>query len=225
MAQLPCQEHLDHYYELFKQGYTDEEIFKSFKEKYGMSKSLFKKWYYIFFHYTKNAVKVEAQDGIVPIPLTAALEDKFVDLVSQGVPWDKVARLMNIPLATITEFWFQYPLFKARVDYAVEMANIEVIKALHKRATGYSTILKTKTTSRTQKENGEILTNITETEREEQVVPSVEAEKFWLINRMPEKWSTDGSSQKEGNKGKILEALEKMSELTAEDKKELEHRK
>jgi hypothetical protein len=160
--------------------------------------------------------------------LTEVLRETFLDLIRNGIPVDKAARSMNVPLITVLEIWFQDPIFKAEVDFAVEMANVEITKALYKKAKGYrsykKSTTKTKTTGRIS-ENGSILPDsetISTTESEEDVSGNVEAQKFWLINKSPESWNLDGSAMKSNNKGAILSAIDKMTEMTEEDKKFLE---
>lgn len=222
----PCQAHLDLYYALFKEGFTDDQIFERMNKKYLTTKEDFEEWAPFFFNYTKRSIRNDAGKGIVAIELTPALEEKFLEYLRYGLPLDKAAKALNIPLATVTEYWFTFENFKARVDHAIEMANLEVVKALHKRACGFRVHTKTVTTVTGNKKQDDDHADPnavmqTETIREEIILPSVEAAKFWLINKSPEKWSANGDNKSEGNKGKILEAIDEMTTLTDKDREEL----
>ena len=54
---------------------------------------------------------------------------------------------------------------------------------------------------------GKVLTR-TRTKRKRQILPNVEAGKFWLINR--QNWSRDSERTRADNKGAILEALDRL---------------
>jgi hypothetical protein len=222
------------YYQLWKEGLLDSEIF----EQLGLSKNKYKELQPYFFNYVREKMKLENIKGVFKLKKTAKLEEKFLNLIQSGLPYDKAAKIMNIPLATLMNEWFMDPYFKAQVDYAVEITNSKVIAALYKRAVGETRICRSRTTSRTRpkvkkagdSENFEdytpldddgMLTMVTDTEREEYLPPSVEAQKFWLVNQDPERWSLTGDIKKVGNKGKILEAIDHMTEYSDEDKEEL----
>jgi hypothetical protein len=223
---LPYQEQIVFYYELFKQGLSEQGIKEKFLEKFpNVSDNKYASLMPLFFNFTRLSLREsQAQNGVVKIPLTQALEKNFIYLVRNGLPFDKAAKLLNIPLVTVTEFWFrEYPLFKMKVDYAIELTNAEIVQALHKRAKGFSKILRSKsvTTGRGTGGMGEEVVNTTTTEREEYIAPDVAAAKFWLVNKSPEDWRPDGKGTKEGNRGKILETIDEMTEMTEDDKEDL----
>jgi hypothetical protein len=215
---------LDEYYTLWKRGLRSSEI----QTRLDMTDYLFQKYQPYFFNHIRNEMKAEAREGEFSIELTEELANEFLDYIRAGIPYDKVAKAMNIPLPTVMNVWFKDDVFKAEVDYALEMANVKVIKALHKRACGYTFTAKSKTTTSTKnkrnKETGDLedieVTSVTE--REEHVLPEVNAIKFWLINRSNEQWALDGSTSKSNNKGAILSAIDDMTELNDEDKAELD---
>jgi hypothetical protein len=208
------------YYENWKRGKTDSAILVSINEELQLdgsppiSRADYRKTTPFFFNYTRQRVYQETLAGTFVLEKTEEIEDKFVEYVTAGVPYDKAARLMNIPMNTLMDIWFKDPIFKARVDYAVEFANTAVTMALFKRATGYKVLLRSHTKGKNAEGNGVLET---ETVREEHIMPSVEAAKFWLVNKSGGKWSLNGESSKIGNKAKILEAIEDMTELTDTD--------
>jgi len=136
---------------------------------------------------------------------------------------------MNIPLITILQCWMKDPWFKAKVDYVKEVAKAAVIHALHKRATGFKHKLRSVTKTRTKPKQGlealadddGLMTIESETIREEYVLPSVEAAKFYLTNVDPDNWVLTGKGASSNEKGEILRTIEELSKLTAADKKEL----
>lgn len=219
------------YFLYWQQGYTDRDIFYSIKEDIpSFSEKRYKEMTPYFFNYVRQQIKIKCDSGDYMIPKTPELEKEFIGLINAGLPYDKAARILNIPLITITDFWFKDPMFKARVNYAVEIANAKVVMALHKRATGWKTTLRTTATTRAKARKGtptELIDNEgmaeyeTVTEREELILPSVEAAKFWLINQDPDSWSLTGKGTKEGNKSEILDAIKQMTEYNDEDREEL----
>ena len=218
------------YYDGWRRGYDADRIYVHVAARYTLSRSTFDSYMPFFFNYTRDRMKTELRGEVFAMEKTPELEDEFVDLVAHGVAYDKAAKIMNIPLPTLMDDWFvNDPIFKNKVDYAREMATIKVVKALHKKATGYNVKTTSKTTTRTgtgdpqsQITNGSVVESVTE--REEHISASVEAQKFWLINNS-EEWSLEGKQSDQGNKSQILDKIEEMTELTEEDEKELEARK
>jgi len=227
----PSDRILELYYEGWKMGLKSKDIFLFIVDSEVLSLDRFNKSQPYFFNYVRDRMQKENISGEFMIEKTPELEEQFLDYVRHGVPYDKAAKIMNIPMATLVDIWFQDSNFKIEVDYALEKANVEVVKALHKKAVGYDKTLTTRTKSTTngatQKglDNGATggeITTTSESIREEHIQPSVEAAKFWLINKSHDQWSVDGGINKEGNKGKILDAIDGMCEYNEEDKKELD---
>ena len=218
---LPDEYLLRAYYELWSTGHTVSGII----EQLGIDEAQYKKWEPYFFWACRNENRHRVVEGITPLQLTEGLRSNFLDFIRTGIPVDKAARAMNVPLTTVLEVWFQDPVFKAEVDFAVDMANVEITQSLFKRAKGFKAYRKstTKTTAKGRvSETGTPLPDYESTattESEEDIAGNVEAQKFWLINKSPEGWNLDGSAMKSNNKGAILSAIDKMTEMTEEDEK------
>jgi len=218
---LPDEATLRAYYELWCQGHTVSGIM----EQLGIEEKQYKSWEPYFFWACRKGNMQKISAGATPIQLTQGLRENFLDLIRSGIPVDKAARAMNVPLTTVLEIWFHDPIFKTEVDFAVEMANVEITQALFKKAKGFTShrksTTKTKTTGRVS-DTGTPLPDYestSTTESEEEISGNVEAQKFWLINKSPEGWNLDGSALKSNNKGAILSAIDKMTEMTEEDQK------
>jgi hypothetical protein len=221
---------LEAYYEAWKTGLNSKEIYKTLFNEFKIPELIYHKAAPHFFQYCREQMKIEGIKGEFMIEKTEALEEEFLDYVRHGVPYDKAAKIMNIPMPTLLDVWFQDPVFKAEVDYALEKSNVAVVKALHKRAVGYDKTLTTYTKTITSGGKSKGLDNAngggemevnSETTRTEHIQPNVEAAKFWLVNKSHEQWSPDGGLNKEGNKGKILESIDEMTKLTPEDEEAL----
>lgn len=219
----PAKELLHEYYLLWKQGYSDSDI----RDILGVSANVHKENQPHYFNYCKIKMKEELAAGTFSIVLSESREEEFLDYVRAGVPYDKAARMMNIPIPTLLEVWFKDEDFKAKVDFALEQATTKVVKALYKRAIGYTARTKCVTTTVTKgrvDKEGAMLADLTvesTTEREEHMPGAIDAQKFWLINKSSESWSMDGGTMKANNKGQILQALEDMTTMTPEDIAEL----
>ena len=126
---------------------------------------------------------------------------------------------MDIPLITVTDFWFKDLHFKAKVDQAVKLINANVKRAIYRRATGYEydggyttessgtrTVTEGKGEDKVEREVP--FHNITTIRKINVVEPDVNAAKFWLFNRCPDDFSIDGQRTNINNKGKILQWIE-----------------
>lgn len=213
---------MNEYFQLFAKGLSAEKIKKQMLNTFpGYTEANYKNDLPLYSAYVKRQLDEEEKvTEMMTMPLTDETITEFIRLVRSGLPVPKVGAILNIPLPTIYEVWFKkYPMFKMQVEYARETSKAKVIQTLYKRAQGYNTVLKTKSTTIDSK--GE---STTTSEREEHVTGSVEAAKFWLINTCPEEWSLTGTASDSGNKGQILEAIGDMATLSDEDKKALEDR-
>ena len=214
------------YFKAWSKGLNNEEIHEEIAEVYDIDYNQFIKWTPFFFIYCKE----QHNQGLFMedvLEKTPEIEDTFIGYISRGMPMDKAAKIMNIPMPTLMHIWFEDKSFKTRVDYAVEMATFEVVDALRTRAIGYEledvVVTETKVENAVSKD-GSIrppMTTTSKTSRVNHVPASVEAAKFYLINRSNGDFSSDGARNNEGDKGKILEALDKLTEITEEDKKYL----
>lgn len=219
----PDKQILHEYYLLWKQGYSDSEI----RDILNLSLTIHKENQPHYFNYCHIKMKEELAAGTFSMVLSENREEEFLDHVRAGMAYDKAARMMNIPIPTLLEVWFKDENFKAKVDFAREMATSKVVKALYKRALGYTARTKCVTTTVTKgrvDKEGAVLSDMTvesTTEREEHIAGAIDAQKFWLINTASEHWSVDGGTMKANNKGQILQAIEDMTTMTPEDVAEL----
>jgi len=196
---IPSDPRFEQYYQLWKSGVTESEILSELD----ISRVQFRKSQALFFNYVRDRMRQELCDNTFVLEKTPEREEEFLSLVSAGLDWPRACRILNIPLNTLVDFWFKDDSFKARVDYCVEMATAKVIAGLYRRASGEVRKLR----SVSEGSQGRMVT-----EREEYVSPSVDAAKFILINREPEKWTLEGNPTPDRDRALILSALDKISE-------------
>lgn len=212
------KEILERYVEAVKRGDSDDKIMKDL----GYNEKQYARMAPYFLAYFRDYVRQTwYREGMKEsvYPLTWDIEDKFIELARSGLPTDKIARILNVPLPIVMDVWFKDEVFKARVDLAVETANHEVITALYRRAIGFEhdsvTESETETSqSGTSKEGVEVnysTTSRTTNKSRKIVYPSVPAIELWLKNRAG--WVTGNSDIQQGNnnKGRILEWLDEIS--------------
>jgi DNA-binding CsgD family transcriptional regulator len=220
---------LQKYYELWLSGCSVQDI----RESLNITVSKFNQYTPDFLNYCRHQVKFDIRarltNGELPnlVTLTTEREEQFIQLLSTGLSYDKVALLMNIPLVTVLDYWFKNPEFKAKVRIATELTNARVTQALFKRAIGYQYDGGYKTRTKgvkvveyKNKDTGEKLYkeipyhSETIIEKINVVEPDVNAAKFWLFNRNPEQFSIDGQRTDINNKGKILAWIEENTKMT-----------
>ncbi len=193
------KETLEQYYQLWKSGALESDIVSDL----GLSAVAFKRNQPLFFNYVRDRMRQELNDNTFVLEKTPEREEEFLSLVRAGLDWPRACRILNIPMNTLVDFWFNDDSFKAKVDYCVEMATAKVIAGLYRRASGETRKLR----SVTEGPQGRMVT-----EREEYVSPSVDAAKFILINRDPEKWTLEGNPTPDRDRALILSALDKIAE-------------
>jgi hypothetical protein len=211
---------LEKYYELWLEGKELSDIQKQLE----LDDKTFNDYTPAFLNYCRHHLKHNIRDNLsgadapdVP-QLTPERRAKFIEYVSLGLSYDKVSKIMNIPLITIMDFWFkENPDFKAEAEYAIDLLDAEITMSLVKRAKGFKTQSKTTTTVEGNNEKGEVKTTTT-SETEKEFAGDVGAQKFWLINKQSDHFSVDGEVNRKGNKGKILEAIDELIGDDAEDK-------
>jgi len=189
-----------------------------------------------FLLYCRDRVKNEtrhslANDGnAIEIALTPQRREELLDHLGSGLDMAAASLLMNVPLPTITDIWFKEdPTLQMHCKYAGDINNAEVVKALFKRARGYSFYEQSETNSsgdnlpKKDKEGnvGGCYTSKTVTLKH--IEGNVTAQKFWLVNKVPDEWTIDGTNPRKNNKGKILEALEAMTAATDEELEEMDN--
>jgi hypothetical protein len=96
----------------------------------------------------------------------------------------KLAEVLGIGLTTLYQWKEKYPEFREAVQGGKDVFDKEYIEsALVKRAKGF---VRKRLLQRTFTRAGLKTTEITEVA--EEVAGSVEAQKFWLVNRNPQRW-------------------------------------
>jgi hypothetical protein len=223
----PTEQLLDLYYDLWLAGHGHEEI----RRRLNVRKATYDRYVPYFLAHCRRRVTRETRARLAAgldvnlVPLTETRADEFLSYITGGLSHAEAAAVMDVPLVTVTESWLQDPVFRARVDHAVRLANAQVVTALHRRATGYSydASYATEASSEGTDKEGRPHSTVSKTSyvKTVHVVPSVEAAKTWLFNRVPEDWQPHGLPQGGGKKGLILEALERMTALTPEEERKL----
>lgn len=105
----------------------------------------------------------------------------------------QLAQLLEVSESTLNKWKHDYPEFSESIKRGKEIADVEVVEALRKRAIGYSyEEIKTEESDQGKKK----------TVTTKEVVPDTTAQIFWLKNRQPRLWrdkqeidhqSSDGS--------------------------------
>lgn len=94
----------------------------------------------------------------------------------------QLAQLLEISESTLNNWKHEYPEFLESIKRGKEIADVEVVEALRKRAIGYSY-------EETKEEDSPMGVRRTVTTKE--VIPDTTAQIFWLRNRQPDKWSNN----------------------------------
>ncbi len=225
---------LNKYYELWLSGSTAEQIRKSLN----LSTPQYNKYTPDFLAYCRHKIKFDTRaqltNGYTPnlVKLTTTRENEFLQLIASGLSYDKAALVMNVPLVTIMDYWFKDTNFKRKARIAAEMTNTKVLQAFYKRAVGYQYDGGHRSVTRGIKivevfegegKNREKVIKEVPYESETTVYkinvvePDVTAGKFWLFNRMPDKFSIDGQRTDMNNKGAILQWIEENTKITQDD--------
>lgn len=215
---VPTKELLSKYYAEWLMGKDDVQI----AESLGVDVADIQRYASSFMNYCRYAVQFESKEILLKynhaleIPLTPERRKKFIDLVKHGVSIAKASRILNVPVITIYDYWYVIdPMLRVEIETAVDELDAKVIKSLAKRAVGYKVKNKTTTTTSGTSERGPIsMTVVSEVERD--VPADVNAAKFWLINRSPDKFTLDGNANKSENKGRILEYIDGEIEKEAD---------
>lgn len=189
-----------------------------------------------FLLYCRDRVRRETRSSLanggttVEIALTPQRREELLNHLGSGLDMAAASLLMNIPLPTITDRWFKEdPTLQMHCKYAAEINNAEVVKALFKRAKGYTYLEQSETNSsgdnlpRKDAEGnvGGCYTSKTITVKH--IEGSVTAQKFWLVNKVPDEWTMDGTNPRKNNKGRILEAIDAMTAVTKEELEEMDN--
>ncbi len=217
-VKVPKKEVLESYYKEWLQGKSDVQI----AEAIGVGEYEIQKYSSCFMNYCRYKVQFETRDTLakygkaLQIPLTDERRKELIDLIKHGVSIAKASRILNIPIITIYDYWYIIdPMLRIEVETAVDAVDAKITKALAKRAMGYKVKNRSTTTTEGQGADGPI--NMIVTSVVERDVPAdVNAAKFWLINRTPEKFTLDGNVNRSENKGRIIEFLDQELQTEAD---------
>lgn len=227
MKQSVPEEVLRKYYELWLSGATATRIMKALK----LSKVKFNRYTPDFLSYCRHQVKFDTRarmaKGDPPdlIELTQEREDAFLLNVAGGLSYPEAALYMDIPLVTVTDYWFKDTNFKAKVEIATKLINANLTRMAFKRAFGYeydgghkTRTSGTKIVERfegTGKDRVKVTEEIpyhseTVMEKMNVIEPDVAMLKFLMYNRMGDQYAIDGKRTGRDNKGKILQWIEEQ---------------
>jgi len=202
-------------YKVYKKGFKSQA---HYAQAVGISPKCFagvKDEFYSFFERKEKAeekIRLKRPPGrpkgvkiLDNIPLVN--EDSLRMLGICGYSVRKAATLIGVAHNTLRDYLKEHPILSDAFFNGAELADAEVMIALKQRACGMQQ-RKVKFASF----EGEITD---QREYYEDLAPDTAAASMWLINR--KRWTRDSEGVKADNKGKILEALDKMSELSEED--------
>ena len=94
----------------------------------------------------------------------------------------QLAQLLEISESTLNNWKHEHPEFLESIKKGKEIADVEVVEALRKRAIGYS-YEEVKTEESDQGNKRTVTTKA--------VIPDTTAQIFWLRNRQPDKWTNN----------------------------------
>ena len=204
---------LQMYYELWLKGKTHDEI----KAIIPITESLFNRLEPMFLSYCQKQAAFDTREALANAEsadiakLTPDRRKKFLEYVSLGLSYGKAAQMLNVPLATVTEFWFKQDiLLRVEAKSAAEMLDAQITMSLAKRALGYNVPVETVVKVESELPGGETSQTTTTSKSTRHIPGDTGAQKFWLINRSSDKFSIDGEVNKTSNKGAILEAINSM---------------
>lgn len=209
------EEQLEKYYLSWKEGLSSDAIMRAVGM--GDHPLLFRRAQPEFLFYCKNKIRREFQDQTPANPvshmkLSVGRRQEFLDLLSGGLSVEQAAEIMCVPLPTVYECWFKTdPLLKYEADNIRTLQNAKVVRAMYRKALGRRFIVRSRTKTKGMSEKGPInTTSVTETEKV--IEGDFNAQKFWLINKMPEQFSDSGMKGDGGNMGAIMGAINQALE-------------
>jgi hypothetical protein len=135
-------------------------------------------------------------------------EDILLMAGSAGYSIERTAKILGVPKITLLNFLQKRPHMYEAFRNGREIANLEIIKALKKRACGMS-LPDTKFATF----EGEITD---QKEYQKHFLPDVSAIKLWLVNNAG--WHSENPEKSgEDRKGLILEAMQKMTQINKDE--------
>ncbi len=126
----------------------------------------------------------------------------------------EIAAKLGISEPTYHVYQKKYPKFFKSIERGKIPVNVQVEKALLKRALGYNIIEKTSEYEKPEK-GKPILKSIKKVKKE--IVPDVTAEKFWLSNRDPERWREKKQLEVEIKKISLKNLKKSLGELDKDE--------
>lgn len=240
----PEQYLIDAYISGYNSGYTDDQIKCIIQTEYTNEKDemitdgMYLRWLPYFYMEVRKLNQQRFKEGGLFRYKTQGLEERMILAVSCGASKEDAAKMLGIPAGVLSVWMDEDEEFKKNLEHATGVANSLVQQALFKRAVGYTkysrSISKTEVSfpagagcefdeegMKPSKPSAQ--KTRTETFKEEQVAPSVDAIKFWLINRNSANFNLTGNITDVSQKSKILEAINKMSEMSDADYEELKN--
>ena len=228
----PEQFLIDAYISGYNSGYTDDQIKCIIQTEYTNEKDemitdgMYLRWLPYFYMEVRKLNQQRFKEGGLFRYKTQGLEERMILAVSCGASKEDAAKMLGIPAGVLSVWMDEDEEFKKNLEHATGVANSLVQQALFKRAVGYTKY--SRSISKTEIStviDGNPCPQRTKTEsfKEEQVAPSVDAIKFWLINRNSANFNLTGNITDVSQKSKILEAINKMSEMSDADYEELKN--
>lgn len=207
---------LDEYYLAWAHG-SDEE---ALERQTLMSGPAYQRKYPYFVAYCRERADAEAlsamDSGNLPnvIRRTSFLEEALLAEVSSGMNLQQACSNISVPYITVAHCWMKDPVFAGLIKDAVASTTAKTVKALYHKAWGVSRKRKSVTTMTDAVGN---VLNRSTTVTDENIPADINAIKFVLTNRDPEKWTEDKSSNPSKDKGLILNYINSQAQaLTTE---------
>lgn len=224
----PEQYLIDAYIAGYNEGYTEDQIKCIIQTEYTtkndemITDGIYLRWLPYFYMEVRKINQERFRNGGVFRYKTQGLEERMILAVSCGTSKEDAAKMLGIPAGVLNVWMDEDEEFKKNLEHATGIANSLVQQALFKRACGYTKY--TRSVSKTKiSVAGVPQESRTETFKEEQVTPSVDAMKFWLINRNSANFNLTGNITDISQKSKILEAINKMAEMSEADYEEIKN--
>jgi hypothetical protein len=136
-----------------------------------------------------------------PSKLTPETRAQAEILAKVGFTDEQIAEALEVHVSTIHRWKKREPEFAQALSHAKLQADSQVVQALYRRAVGYDY----PHTITLMGKNGPVKSVITKHHP-----PCVRACIFWLINRLPEKWSRNPKPRRPGGEdlgGELLQML------------------
>lgn len=207
---------LDEYYLSWTYGADESEL----QRKTLMGDVAYHRKYPYFVAYCRERADAEAlsalESGNLPnvIRRTPYLEEALLAEVSSGMNLQQACSNISVPYLTVAHCWMNDPIFAGLIRDAVASTTAKTVKALYHKAWGVSRKRKSVTTMTDAVGN---VLNRSETVTDEHIPSDINAIKFVLTNRDPERWTEDKSSNPSKDKGLILNFINSQTQALSSD--------